>query len=91
MKPDKPIRYSKLVRLCGRPVAASSLNEIQYLHACKDNRVVTIHHGMRGERDWAEVGHHIVNVLERIVFPAPLPVNFDTIVHGFHHFFSSHE
>ncbi len=91
MKPDKPIRYTKLVKLCGKPALAETFNERDYITACKENRVVSIHHGFGSEPDWAEVGHHLVNVLERIVFPAPLPVTLDTPVHGIHHFFSSHE
>ncbi len=86
--PDKPVRYTKLVRLCGQPVLAESLSEVQSLHACMENRVVSIHHGDQGDQYYAGVGHHLVNVLERIVFPAPLPVSLDTPVHGINQFFS---
>jgi len=85
--PDKPIRYTTLVKQCGKPVLKETLTEQDYITACKENRVVSIHHCDESNRSYAGVGHHLVNVLERIVFPSPLPVAYNTPVHGIDHFF----
>ncbi|HVU07833.1 MAG TPA: hypothetical protein VHG89_04740 [Verrucomicrobiae bacterium] len=89
-KSDKPVRYTTLVRQCGQPVSSDTLTQAQYVTAVKENRVVCIHHddGSNRGRNWAAVGHHIVNVLEHIVFPAPLPVDYNTRVYAADLFFS---
>lgn len=82
----KPVFYTKLVRKCGEPVSSKTLSETEYNDACKQNRVVTIH---KGQRNWAEVGHNVVDALEHIVFPKPITAARQTLVYASAKFFKN--
>jgi hypothetical protein len=86
----KAVRFNTLVKHCGLPFPAETLSTLDYQKAVKENRVVTIHHddGSNRGRDFGWTGHHIVNALERIVFPKPLPVSYGTPVHAIYNYFA---
>jgi hypothetical protein len=83
-----PIRYTTLVKQCGRPVVADGMRLAAYRKAIRENRVITVHNSFESDqhRDWAEVGHHHINVITRLVFPKSLPVPDETLVLAIHHF-----
>jgi hypothetical protein len=81
----KTIRYTTLLKVCGKPVLASKLTESKIRKAVKENRIVTIHHKEGGnwcEPHWAEVGQHVLGVLDCLVFPKEIPVPYESLVLG---------
>ena len=79
------IRYTTLVQRCGLPRVASTMRLPSFQKACRENRVLTVHHAEDGDwftPHWAETACHIFNVVARLVFPKPLPVPDETVVLG---------
>lgn len=70
---------STLVRQLGNPTASSSLPKHDYAKAISERRVVSIHSSDEPDgADFGQVGHHVSNVLARIVFRLPIP---DHVIH----------
>src|SRR5271154_1228921 len=80
----KSIRYTTLLKTCGPLIDGRTLTKPQYQKALRENRVITVHHRENNwcDPDWAEVGHHIVNVCDRLVFTKPIPLPDETLVLG---------
>lgn len=67
------VRWSTIVKLCGRPVQVSDQHKGMKL---AKGQLVTIFHGEGRERDWGEVGAGHCNVVERLIFPVALPPKY---------------
>ena len=73
---QKQVRWSTLIALCGRPVVVDDQHKGMKL---KKGQLVTIFHGdgsRKNERDWGEVGAGHCNVVERLIFPIPIPPKY---------------
>lgn len=77
----KSYRLQTLLRQLGACRWTRDLSGDEFATALTENRIATVHHG-ECDRDpfWAEPGRHGVNVVDHVIFPAPLPADCQNIV-----------
>jgi|SanBayMetagenome_1026888.scaffolds.fasta_scaffold124114_1 hypothetical protein len=76
----KNTRMSTLVKKLGAPTASFKLSKDEYATAINEGRVLSIHHSDDGDGpDYGLVGHNVVNVDSRVVFPNPIPKNVEYV------------
>jgi alpha-D-ribose 1-methylphosphonate 5-phosphate C-P lyase len=70
---SESVRFSTLVKICGQPMMAYDYQG-DYEEANREGRVITIY-----DYGYGVVGHHIVDVSCRYVFPKPIPEKYHNL------------